>query len=149
MRQHGISLEDAIRMGGRKGNSTERAKAAKAAALAAIPLPDVPLKPCANDSDYYVTEDGRVWNDNSKRWVAVFPHTPNPGKPHKKYLRVRLGGRECYVQTVVAQAWIENPANLPWVWHKDGDLLNNHKDNLVWATVREAHAYRKELKGSK
>jgi hypothetical protein len=138
--RQGCTIEDAIRQGGRKGSAVERARAAKKA----MPLPDVPLQPIANTPGYYVTEDGRVWNHEHKRWLKISAHTPNPGKPHKQYARVRIAGVQRYVQTVVAEAWLENPSNLPWIWHRDGNTLNNHKDNLVWATVQGVHDYRKE-----
>ncbi|MDX9668661.1 hypothetical protein [Pseudomonas sp. P8_250] len=145
MSRLGITLEEAVRMGGRKGNAIKRARAAKAA----IPLPDVPLRQCANDPNCYVTEDGRVWNHIHKRWMTITVHAPNQANTNRKYAKVRVGGEQQYVQTVVAAAWLENPANLPWVWHRDNDTLNNHKDNLVWSTKKDVFDYRKELKGSK
>ena len=39
-----------------------------------------------------------------------------------------------YVHRLVALTWINNPQNLPEVNHKDGDVWNNHKDNLEWVT---------------
>lgn len=143
MRQHGISLEDAIRMGGRKGSATVRAKAAKEA----IPLPSEPIRQCANDPDSYVTPDGRVWNHRHKRWMSTSVHAPNRANTNRRYARVRVGCEQRYVQTIVADAWVENPENLPWVLHKDDDTLNNHKDNLVWSSVKGVFGFRKEVKG--
>lgn len=141
----GITIEDAIRMGGRKLSAVARARAAKAA----IPLPDLPLRMCANASNCYVTEDGRVWNDTSKRWMKISTWATDPDSPHKSYARVSIEGTVRYVQTVVAEAWLDNPDNLPWVLHKDDNTLNNHKDNLAWSTQKGIFAHKKELKEGK
>lgn len=140
--QRGRTLEEAIRLGGRKQNARRRQRAEKAEAIAAVPRPEVEMRQW-RDTHYLITEDGRVWNDQLKRWMAITLHTPNPGKPHKKSPRVRCGGALRYVHAVVAETWIENPQNLPWIWHKDGDSTNCHKDNLQWASCQEVHDLRK------
>lgn len=140
--QRGRTLEEAIRLGGRKQNARRRQRAEKAEAIAQLPKPDVELRQW-RDSHYFIAADGRVWNDQLKRWMAVSMHTPNPGKPHKQYARVRVGGGLRYVHSVVADTWLENPQNLPWIWHKDLDPTNNHKDNLQWASCQEVHDFRK------
>ena len=40
------------------------------------------------------------------------------------------------VHRLVAQAFIPNPDNLPWVNHKDENPANNAADNLEWCTAR-------------
>jgi hypothetical protein len=41
------------------------------------------------------------------------------------------------VHRLVAQAFIPNPNNLPFVCHKDDDPYNNSVDNLFWGTHQD------------
>lgn len=52
------------------------------------------------------------------------------------------------VHRLVANAFIENPNNLPTVNHKDGNKHNNSMDNLEWVTYAEnnIHALESELR---
>lgn len=83
------------------------------------------------NSDYYITENGEVWNDKLKRMMAS--HDNGRG-----YLCLGLSidgkRRRVKVHRLVAEAFIPNPLNLPEVDHDDRDKTNNNVSNLKWIT---------------
>jgi hypothetical protein len=94
-------------------------------------------KKVPNLQGYWATETGHLykndwWGDKKKCHVRV---------SHNGYLRVwiikRDGKHEVAIHTLIAQAFIPNPENKPWVNHKDFNKENNHVSNLEWVTHRE------------
>jgi hypothetical protein len=91
---------------------------------------------------YTVSNYGGLWKyvDGGSRCRAIKQYRKKP-----KYIRIGLlndGGwvwRNIHV--LVAQAFIPNPDNKPFVNHIDGDKLNARMDNLEWVTNLENHQH--------
>lgn len=92
------------------------------------------MKTIKNFPRYSVSENGDVFNSKGQKLKTELA---NNG-----YLRVGLrnGNRQPKHQLVhrlVAEAYIDNPNNLPQINHKDFDRTNNSRDNLEWCTPLE------------
>ena len=87
---------------------------------------------------YEVSNLGRIKSlgngnsNNSKERIL------KPGKVKGGYLQVYLSknreNKRFYVHRLVAETFIPNPDNLPFINHKDEDKTNNRVDNLEWCT---------------
>ncbi len=81
---------------------------------------------------YQVSTQGQV---KSRRGIL------KPYINHKGYLKVCLSKDgvkyKKRVNRLVAEAFIENPLNLPQVNHKDRNKNNNAVSNLEWCTAKE------------
>lgn len=100
--------------------------------------------------DYYVTEDGKIYSDVSKKYLSV--RLDKDG-----YEKVRLIGidnkRHQYsVHRLILSNFnpIDNMENLQ-VNHKDGIKTNNNLSNLEWMTCQEniSHAVENKLRNQK
>lgn len=85
---------------------------------------------------------------NIKTGTIYKQHTNKCGY---KTVCVSCGGRKSKklfrIHVCVAEAFIPNPKNLPYVNHIDGDKANNNVDNLEWVNQSEniLHAIRMGL----
>lgn len=85
------------------------------------------------ETSYVVNPHGRVRNLRTNR-------TLNGSILHSyRYINLRQDGmnRNKAIHRLVAEAFIPNPENKPYVDHIDGDRLNNDISNLRWATELE------------
>lgn len=86
-----------------------------------------------------VNDNGRIYDKPVKgRELSQADHT-------KGYKTVSLtkGGetKTVYVHRIVAEAYIPNPQNLPFINHKDEDKTNNFVTNLEWCTEQYNSTY--------
>lgn len=88
------------------------------------------------NNDYEVSNTGliRSLKSGKKKLLVLFPKWDG-------YLRVSLMRnsklKQKAVHRIVAENFIPNPKNLPFVNHKDHNKLNNNVDNLEWCTGRD------------
>lgn len=104
-----------------------------------------------NNGDIYalefVTEDKMPNGEIRKR---VFPKTKlkiGGTKTPTGYFQVGIGGRKGKIEMVhriIAEAFVPNPDNKPFVNHIDGDKGNCSPTNLEWCTSAENNKHAKE-----
>ena len=84
-----------------------------------------------------VSRSGEVWADGDLKHQYL----------KKGYPVVKVSGKCLRVHRLIAEAFIPNPLNLPFVNHKDGNKINNSVDNLEWCTQKQNvhHALRTGL----
>jgi len=58
----------------------------------------------------------------------------------KGYLAVEINNRKYLLHRLIAEQWIPNPENLPFVDHIDGNKYNFDISNLRWVMLRENNA---------
>lgn len=92
---------------------------------------------------FKVSDTGKVY---SKRTSKILSQTISQTGYYT--IATKIGGRKgkalCFkVHRLVAQAFINNTENKPFVNHKDGNKLNNLCENLEWSTALEniRHAF--------
>ena len=93
---------------------------------------------------YKITKDGDVFSIRSNRFLKL-----NYKKNGYVYIELNVDGvaKTHRVHRLVAEVFIPNPENKPFVNHKDGVKSNNHIENLEWVTGTEnnLHAIRNKL----
>lgn len=116
------------------------------------------LKPVYGYDEHYVVSDtGTVYGRDrlvelpggGVRVVKGLELAQKKNKEGYRTVVLCLNGenRTCYVHRLVAQSYIDNPDNLPYVNHKDGNPANNRVDNLEWVTHSQnvRHGYNSHL----
>lgn len=88
-----------------------------------------------------VLDNGRIYEKTiSGKQMKQSLHT----KGYKTVTLTKDGkSKTTFVHRIVAEAFIENPDNLPMVNHKDEDKTNNFVENLEWCTASYNRTYGK------
>lgn len=93
-----------------------------------------------NTNGYYVSSLGRFKN---KKGVIMKDYKPH----HSGYIYIRVNIKKYALHRLVAQTFIQNLENKPFVNHIDGNKTNNSVNNLEWVTCSEnnLHNYKAAL----
>ena len=88
------------------------------------------------EEQYGVDQFGQVYSFKGSK---VIRRKPTLNKSGYCYVNLKDNGRikNARVHRLVAEAFISNPNDLPYVNHIDGDKTNNHVSNLEWCTASE------------
>ena len=96
--------------------------------------------PTVQKNMYMISNDGRLYNLRSEKFVKPFIHNsgyyyvnvkPDPEKYPDRY------SITIQIHRLVAWEFVPNPNNYPFVDHIDGNKLNNYDTNLDWVTGAE------------
>lgn len=96
---------------------------------------------------YKISKDGFVFSCRANKFLKGF--SKNGEADNYKRIELQLFGnkKKFQVHRLVADAFIPNIDNKPFVNHKNGNKSDNHVSNLEWCTQEEnqLHAYKKGL----
>lgn len=151
-------LEDLVRSNSARYHHADDVIAA-IAGQPAVDAVEVVRKPVRGYEGHYVVDQfGRVYGvdristvqDNGRIYDKPIAGKQMKQSLHTKgYKTVTLTkdgkSKTRFVHRLVAEAFIDNPDNLPMVNHKDEDKTNNFAENLEWCTASYNRTYGKAV----
>jgi len=95
-------------------------------------------KDIKNFEDYTINKLGMVWSKRNSKYLSK--------RICNGYETINICGKVFTVHRLVAETFIPNPDNKPYVNHIDSKKLNNKVENLEWVTQKEnCAAHNKEI----
>lgn len=91
---------------------------------------------------FYINEAGALWRKDTNHWYSPFEN----GGYLSYHLKWKGKTYPRRIHRLVAEAFIPNPGNLPFVHHKDHNRFNNCVTNLAWTSVQENNQDKLERK---
>ena len=114
--------------------------------------PSLDFKEMKEDSDYLIYNDGRVYSKKVNRfltgkidnmgYLTYALALPNPLTSKRDSRKSKM----VYAHRLVAEYFLDNPNNYPYVHHKDENKLNNNYENLEWVTPKMNSFYHNQYK---
>ena len=96
------------------------------------------MKQIKDYPDYYVNEKGEIFSDRTFNFKKL-KGTINSGGYFLVSIRNKKGVKRTRIHKLVAETFLNKPKGIKnlVVHHKDGNKLNNYKNNLEWVTNTE------------
>jgi hypothetical protein len=101
------------------------------------------LKPIKYYPNYLIDKKGNVYTAET---MIIKKPQPNPNGYQRITLSKNQKRKNLYVHRIVAETFIENPDNLPFVNHKDANRKNNCVENLEWCTAQQNMSHDSKLR---
>lgn len=83
-----------------------------------------------NINDYIINENGTIFSKRNN--IYLKPHRRTDG-----YYTIRINKKDYPIHRLVAEKYIPNPNNYPYINHKDKNKTNNTVENLEWCTPKQ------------
>lgn len=85
------------------------------------------------ETPFMITKEGKLYREDTDYWYKPFENCGYLSY-HLKWKNKTYPKR---IHRLVAETYLPNPENKPFVHHKDHNRFNNSVENLEWVTVRE------------
>lgn len=103
-------------------------------------------KPIKNFEMYLVSNFGRVRSTHKGKDFILKQINHFKGYKIVFLYGTDFKNKKCFIHRLVAEAFIENPENKPFVNHIDCNKQNNNLSNLEWMTEAENTQYYHKMK---